>query len=132
MNDLSYKIICLGSVFVSKWVLHYSVLVSDKVYLKFPGGCPWDVMLKAVDCKIVVSSNSSCVLHSLLDKYTWERYDPPYPPHYGLNSTTTVLHEGWLWHLITYKCLYAIKQRNQTKPNQTKPNQNSWKFLPKI
>ena len=26
-----------------------------------------------------------------LRKYPWERYEPPYPPSYGLNSTTTVL-----------------------------------------
>ena len=57
------------------------------------------------------------LLHSLSDKYSWERYEPSYPPSYGLNSTTTVLLEGWLWHLLTYKGWYAIKQK---KPNQTK------------
>ncbi len=30
-------------------------------------------------------------LRSLLGKYPWERYEPAYPPSYGLNSTTTVL-----------------------------------------
>ena len=50
------------------------------------------------------------LLHSL-----WERYEPSYPPSYGLNSITTILLEGWLWHWITYKSWYAIKQRNQTK-----------------
>ena len=34
---------------------------------------------------------------------------------YGLNSTSTVL-QGWLWHEVTYEDLYAIKQRNWTKP----------------
>ena len=39
------------------------------------------------------------LLHSLLDKYPREKYEPPYPlPSYGLNSTTSVLLEGWLWH----------------------------------
>ena len=38
------------------------------------------------------------LLHSLSDKYPWERYEPPYPPSYGLNSTTTVLLGEWLWH----------------------------------
>ena len=38
------------------------------------------------------------LLHSLLDKYPWERYETSYPPSYGLNSTTTVLLEEWLWH----------------------------------
>ena len=28
---------------------------------------------------------------SLSGKYPWERYETPYPPSYGLNSTTTVL-----------------------------------------
>ena len=38
------------------------------------------------------------LLHSLLDKYPWESYEPPYPVIYGLNSTTTVLLGEWLWH----------------------------------
>ena len=33
---------------------------------------------------------------SLSDKYPQEKYEPPYPPSYGLNSTTTVLLEGWI------------------------------------
>ena len=31
------------------------------------------------------------LLCSLSGKYHWERYEPPYPPCYGLNRTTTVL-----------------------------------------
>ena len=31
------------------------------------------------------------LLRSLSGKYPWERYEPPYPPSYGLNSTITVL-----------------------------------------
>ena len=38
------------------------------------------------------------ILRSLSGKYPWERYEPPYPPSYGLNSTTTVLLGEWLWH----------------------------------
>ena len=38
------------------------------------------------------------LLQSLSGKYPWERYEPPYPPGYGLNSTTTVLLGEWLWH----------------------------------
>ena len=45
--------------------------------------------------------------------HTW--YEPAYPPSYGLNSTTTVLLGECLWHEITYKGRYVIKQRNQTK-----------------
>ena len=33
------------------------------------------------------------LLRSLLGKYPWERYEPPYPPTYGLNSTTNVVLE---------------------------------------
>ena len=36
------------------------------------------------------------LLRSLSGKYPWERYEPPYPSSYGLNST--VLLEEWLWH----------------------------------
>ena len=57
-----------------------------KVYFK---GVPRGVMVKAMDC-IVVRVRSS-LLRSLSGKYPWERYEPPYPPSYGLNSTTTVL-----------------------------------------
>ena len=38
------------------------------------------------------------LLRSLSGKYPRERYEPPYPPNYGLNSTTTVLFGEWLWH----------------------------------
>ena len=38
------------------------------------------------------------LLRSLSGKYPWERYEPPYPPSYGLNSTTTVPLGEWLWH----------------------------------
>ena len=39
------------------------------------------------------------LLRSLSNKYSWERYETPYSPSYvlGLNSTTNVLLEGWLW-----------------------------------
>ena len=53
-------------------------------------GCPRGVIVKAMDCGIVV--------RSLSGKYPWERYEPPYPPSYGLNSTTTALLGEWLWH----------------------------------
>ena len=38
------------------------------------------------------------LLRSLSGKYPWERYEPPYPPSCGLNSTTPVLLGEWLWH----------------------------------
>ena len=36
------------------------------------------------------------LLHSLSDKYPWERYEPPYLSSCGLNSTNTVLVQRWL------------------------------------
>ena len=61
-------------------------------------GCP--VMVKALDCGIIVSGfelQSRYYVHfqaNILGK----GMKPPYPPSYGLNSTTTVLLGKWLWH----------------------------------
>ena len=38
-----------------------------------------------------------------------------FPLSYGLNSSTTVILQGWIWHKITHKGWYAIKLRKQTK-----------------
>ena len=64
------------------------------------GGCPRGVMVKAMDCQIVVRE---FVLQ--LRYYVHFRANtlgkgmkPLYPPSYGLNSTTTVLLGEWLWH----------------------------------
>ena len=69
-------------------------------------------MVKAMDCGIVVSE---FVLQSRY--YVHFRairgYEPPYPPSYGLNSTTTVLQGEWLWHKITYKIWYAINKETK-------------------
>ena len=55
-------------------------------------GCPRGVMVKAMDCRIVVREFVlQSLLHSLSGKYPWERYEPPYPPSYGLNSSPTIL-----------------------------------------
>ena len=57
------------------------------------GGCPRGVMVKSNGLRN--NSKQVCtpvaLLYSLLGKYPWKRYEPPYPPSYGLNSTTTVL-----------------------------------------
>ena len=63
------------------------------------------------------NTHTSYLLHSLWGKCPWERYEPPYPPSYGLNSTTTVLLGEWAGHSITYKGWYAVKQTNQIKPD---------------
>ena len=47
-------------------------------------------MVKAMDCGIVVSI-PVVLLRSFSDNYPWERYKPPYPPSYWLDSITTVL-----------------------------------------
>ena len=78
------------------------VLTFPAVPSKPSVGCPRGVMVKAMDCGIVVSK---FVLQSrsLSGKYHWERYERPYPPSYGLNSTTTDLLGKWLWHQIISK-----------------------------
>ena len=40
--------------------------------------------------------NPVTLLRSLSGKYPWEMYEPPYPPSYGLNNTTTILRDEWL------------------------------------
>ena len=69
--------------------LHYNNFLF--VYIYYPRG----VMVKAMDCRIVVRE---FVLQSRYDGYFRARYEPPYPPSYGLNSNTTVLLWKWLWH----------------------------------
>ena len=57
------------------------------------GGGPRGVMVKAMDCGIVVSE---FILQSRYCVHFWTNtlgkgVNLPYPPSYGLNSTTTVL-----------------------------------------
>ena len=74
--------------------------IIDKTSLVIKGCPPRGVMVKAMDCGIVVSESvfqSRYYVHfraSTLGK----GMNPPYPPSYGLNSTTTVLLGEWLWH----------------------------------
>ena len=57
---------------------------------------PRGVMVKALDSGIEVSEFK--LPSRYYHKYPWEKYDPPYPTSYGLNSITAVLKEGWIWH----------------------------------
>ena len=55
-------------------------------------------MVKATGFGIVISEfelQSCCYVHF---RTLLSMYETPYPPSYGLNNTTTVLLEGWLWH----------------------------------
>ena len=63
-------------------------------------GCPRGVMVKAMDCGVVVKRiRIPAALSRLLSgKYPWEMYELLYPPSYGLNNTTPVLLGEWLWH----------------------------------
>ena len=46
------------------------------------------------------------------------------PLSYVLNSTITVLQQGWNWYQITHEGWYAIK----TKKKKAKSNQNTWNY----
>ena len=86
-----------------------------------------DLFISQNSCELYAShsprtDSGLCIYHlfawsngSLSEKYLRERYESPYPVSYGLNSTTTVLLGEWLWHQITYKGWYAIKQRNRNR-----------------
>ena len=76
-----------GKFFVSYMFLVY-IMPNKK-------GCPRGVMAQAIDCEIVVSEFE---FHSRYYAHLWVSYEPPYPPCFGLNSTSTVLLERWLWH----------------------------------
>ena len=81
----------------------------------FTGGCPRGVMVKAMDCGIVVSKfvlQSRYYVHFRANTLG-KGIEPPYPLSYGLDSPNTALIGGWLWHWLTYKDWYAIKQRNR-------------------
>ena len=63
-------------------------------------GCPRGVIVKAMDCGIVVREfvlQSRYYVHFRANTLG-KGMKPLYPPIYGLNSTTTVLLGEWLWH----------------------------------
>ena len=62
-------------------------------------GCPHGVMVKAMDCKIVVSEFKLHLFYHVHFQINilMEMYEHPYFLGYGLNSVTAVLLEGWLW-----------------------------------
>ena len=67
---------------------------------KWYRGCPHGVMVKVMDCGIIVSEfvlQSRYYIHFRANTLGKDM-NPPYPSSYGLNSTTTVLLGEWLWH----------------------------------
>ena len=77
---------------------------------------PTGLLVLSLSFHIKRVHNPVALLRSFSGKYPWERYEAPYPPNYGLNSTPTVLLGEWLWHQITLQRLICQKQKNQTKP----------------
>ena len=62
--------------------------------------CPRGVMVKAMDCGLVVSEfvlQSRYYLHFRANTL-WNGMNPTYPSSCWVNSTTTVLLSEWLWH----------------------------------
>ena len=98
-------------------------LSAKQIRVSIPcGGSPRGVMVKAVECGIVVSEfelQSRYYVHfqtntlgkSLKKKKKKKKKNPP---SYGLNNTTTVLLEGWIWHWITKEGWYAVKKQRTT------------------
>ena len=82
------------------WWSVYIFLIYLMTFTLYERGCPRGVMVKAMDCGIVVSEivlQSRYYVHFRANTLG-KSMNPPYPPSYGLNSTTTVLLGEWLWH----------------------------------
>ena len=103
---------------------HIIISITSKSYnfaknLLIIRGCSCGVMVKAMGLwnhsKRV--RTPVALLRSLSGKYPWERYDPPYPPSYGLNSTTIVLRGEIALALNNLQRL--ICQLKTKNPNQT-------------
>ena len=62
---------------------------------------PCDVVAHVLDCNIVVSEfkfQLHCYIHFWSNALRKAMNPFLIPPSYGLNSTTTVFLQGWLWH----------------------------------
>ena len=78
----------------------YLYILSYYTCVYICGGCSRGVMVKAMDCGIVGREfvlQSRYYVHFRANALG-KRYEPPYPPSYGLNSTSTVLLGEWIWH----------------------------------
>ena len=71
------------------------------IFITSWGGGPCSFVANMLDCYIVVSKFElqMCYYIHFQTNAPWERHEPSYPPAGGgLNSTTAVLLQGWLWH----------------------------------
>ena len=87
---LKHKNSDADNCFLVKISNKYGSLLSEEFTTH--GGCPHGVMIKAMDCGIVVSEfklQSSYYVHFRTNTLR-QSYETPYPPSYGSNSTTTV------------------------------------------
>ena len=78
------------------WIYFYLKLYLSiylLIYLSQFMGCPRGVMVNAMDCGIVVNKFvlQSCYYVHFQVNTLGKGMNPPYPPNYGLNSTTNVL-----------------------------------------
>ena len=83
------------------------------------------VVANVLDCDIVVTEfevESRCYVHFQINILA--ECMNSFQSMYGLNSTTTIILLGWLWHYITRKGWYAIKQ--ETITYQTSKNLSGW------
>ena len=85
-----FRNITVPVVRINGWKLYINLKINME-------GSPCGVKAKVLCCNFNVSKFKlqSC---SLTDLYPWEKNKLPYPPSYGLNSTTTVLLQGRYWH----------------------------------
>ena len=105
----------LISVLVSGWNWWMNSYICNFAFAYWKKrGCPRGVMVKAMDNGIVVSEfvlQSRYYVHFRANTLG-KGIEPPYPPGYGLDSTTSSRRMALAF--LTYKGWYAIKQRKQT------------------
>ena len=64
------------------------------------GQSPSGVIVKVLDCALKISKfrfQLPYYVHFQINTLQ-EWHEPLYPQSYGLNRTTVVLQQGWLWH----------------------------------
>ena len=126
-------------------------MIGIEIWNRFKtGGNSQGVVVKEPDCYIVVSEFE-------LQSFTFARLSLGkvwtflFPASCGLNSSTTVLQQWWIWHYIIHEGWYVIKRRHQTKwfvdgsiclidgtlisdttlgKKKTENNRNEWLYIP--